>query len=233
MLTIHKASFPSAHQFYMAISGMRNPYNSWDKMDSFICEGENSELCSVNCPRYKGDKCTNDIKEDTFVFGFFDCTLANRLIESGSEHRKFLRQLPVSFEITAPLYWWKQMDQYKIGTVTDSCSTMHTLTKEPFTKEDFSMDNMEAICFEVIDKLNQYREKYIETGDRKYWDSINQLLPQSYNQRRTWTGSYENLYNITHQREGHKLKEWKSFIHFVEDHCPYAKNIIYYNPQSR
>ena len=203
-----------------AIRGARNPLASWGKSDS-----------------YQSD-FTEDGK-DGFVIGPNDMGLLKRLIRGGSEHRKFLRQIFVSVDITAPLYWWKECDQYRINVTTDSCSTMHTIHKKKFTLDDFSHEHLtdeqvnayyrndsnENICIdsvsayswmvETVAVLNAYREKYLESNDKKYWYSMIQLLPSSYNQMRTWTGNYENLLNIYHQRNIHKLDEWRKFCEWI------------------
>jgi len=196
-----------------SIRGMRNPKNSWDKSDSVFSENK-----------------------DDFVIGKNDLKLMKTLINSGSEHRKFLRQIFVSCDITAPLYWWKEFDTYKIGTTADSCSTMHTIHKREFTLDDFSHEHLinfhgegEFSTFGVIlGDLNWSREKYLETKDKRYWWQMIQLLPSSYNQKRTWTGSYENLINMYRQRKNHKLDEWREFCAWIET-LPYAKELIVEN----
>lgn len=234
-----------------AIRGMRNPLNSWKKSDSVFRYGN----CNNNCPDCKG--CTV-LKGMCFKLGENDLDLARRLIAAGSDHRKFLRQIFVSVDITAPLYWWKEFDTYKVATVANSCSTMHTIHKKEFTIEDFSTehligdwisdDNLEAFVFEdkiiensinepipfspkdglslIIKLLNQNREKFLETKDKRYWWQMIQLLPTSYNQRRTVTLNYETLRNIYGSRRNHKLDEWS--IGFMEwiDSLPYADDLI-------
>lgn len=208
------------------MTGMRNPMNSWGRSDSAVGDARGG-----------------------FLLGDNDAVLALRLCAAGSEHRKFLRQLPVIMEITAPLYWWKQMDQYKVGTVTDSCSTMHRLTHKEFELRDFSVDCVKragdekatlggetvpdekwaprAVLAGVVEALNNLRAMYIQTGEKTYWKAINQLLPQSYEQKRTWSGNYEALRSICRQRRGHKLEEWKIFIDWVRDSVPYAEELIF------
>lgn len=177
--------------FEHAIRGMRNPMNSWEKSDSYIDD--------------------NGI----FNLGKEDKQLCVRLIKAGPEHRKFLRQIFVSADITGPLYWWKEFDTYKIGTTANSTSTMHKIHAKPFVVEDFSFGYFEGIEDDVInniiDTLNRYRDKYLEAGEKEWWYRMIQLLPSSYNQKRTVTLNCENIHNIISQRTGHKLTEWHQF----------------------
>ena len=155
--------------------------------------------------------------------------LARRLAVSGSDHRKYLRMVFVSVDITAPLYWWKEYDTYKVGTVANSTSTMHKIHAAPFSREDFSCERMseEALaCLDgVIACLEKARLRYNETKERTYWDDMIQLLPASYNQMRTCTMNYENLINIYYARRNHKLQEWHAFCHWIET-LPYARDLI-------
>lgn len=190
-------------------------------------------------------------QNECFNYAFIgpnDIKLAQTLIKAGPEHRKFLRQIFVSVDITAPLYWWKQMDQYKIGTVTDSTSTMHKLTSKPITLESFEIDdfNPEIIYYEIlgaqndigmladfmIEQLEFLRQKYLETKDKRYWKELVRWLPESWLQKRTWTANYEVLYSIVLQRGHHKLEtEWdKGFIHWCAS-LPYAKDLIFYGEE--
>ena len=187
-----------------AIRGMRNPMNSWEKSDSIFNAG--------------------------FICGENDLDLMKRLRKGGSDDRKYLRQIFVSVDITAPLYWWKEMDQYKVGTVTNSCSTMHKITSKEFEFEDFSCEHLDGyyqdVMFSILlDVLNLARNKYLEMKDKTYWWQIIQLLPSSYNQKRTWTANYEVLCNIYHARKNHKLDEWHIFCDAIEN-LPYAKELI-------
>lgn len=222
-----------------AIRGMRNPLNSWEKSDSVFRYGN----CNNDCPDCKG--CTV-LKGMCFKLGENDLDLARRLIAAGSDHRKFLRQIFVSVDITAPLYWWKEFDTYKVATVANSCSTMHTIHKKEFTIEDFSTEhlinsplieeepgkpkllNVQAyeMLSVIIGVLNAARFNYLKTKDKKYWWQMIQLLPTSYNQRRTVTLNYETLRNIYGSRRNHKLDEWS--IGFMEwiDSLPYADDLI-------
>ena len=172
-----------------AIRGARNPMNSWAKSDS----------------RYDWNTCS-------YYIGPNDLALARRLVKAGSDHRKFLRQIFVSIDITAPLYWWKEFDTYKVGTVANSCSTMHRIHSKEFTRNDFSCDRMSDDALACLDSLIAFLEgervKYNETKDKAHWHNIIQLLPTSYNQMRTVTLSYENVFNMYHSRRHHKLDEW-------------------------
>ena len=188
--------------FEHAIRGLRNPMNSWDKSDS------NFNDC-------------NSIGEN-------DLSLMRRLYKAGSEHRKYLRQIFVSMDITAPLYWWKEFDTYKVGTVANSCSTMHKIQDKEFTLEDFSCEHLLQVALDdlegTIETLNDYRVMCLETKDKKYWWQMIQLLPSSYNQKRTVTMNYENVINIIKQRTGHKLDEWNMFVDELNE-LPYIKEI--------
>ena len=192
--------------FENAIRGARNPLNSWDRSDSYYDE--------------KGN----------YVLGEADLRLGTKLAQAGSDHRKFLRQIFVSMDITAPLYWWKEFDTYKVGTVANSCSTMHKIHAAPFTREDFSCDRMDegalAVLDTVIDFLESERQKFCaNTEDRGPWHNMIQLLPTSYNQMRTVTMNYENLIGIYYARRSHKLAEWHTLCHAIEE-LPYAKEFI-------
>jgi hypothetical protein len=191
-----------------AIRGMRNPLNSWAKSDTTFGLGE-------------------DIYTD-MIIGENDLSLMRRLYKGGTEHRKYLRQIFVSMDITAPLYWWKEFDTYKVGTVANSCSTMHKIHAKEFTADDFSVEHLlsENVVYfgKTIERLNNAREKYLETKDKDYWWQMIQLLPTSYNQRRTITMNYENVYAILHQRAGHKLDEWNNLCAILS-HLPYIREI--------
>ncbi len=188
-----------------ALRGMRNPLNSWDKSDSEYDEN--------------GD----------FIVGEADLTLGEKLARSGSDHRKFLRQIFVSVDITAPLYWWKEFDTYKVGTVANSTSTMHKIHARPFSREDFSCDRMTDDALACLDATIAFLEKrrlaYVETKERALWDDMIQLLPSSYNQMRTVTMNYENLVNIYYARRAHKLPEWHTVCDWILS-LPYAEKLI-------
>ncbi len=188
-----------------AIRGARNPLNSWARMDSYYDE--------------KGN----------FVLGENDLSLARRLAVAGSDHRKFLRQIMVSMDITAPLYWWKEFDTYKVGTVANSTSTMHKIQAKEFSREDFSCDRMSEDCLAVLDSVVAYLEservKFNETKERSHWHNMIQLLPSSFNQMRTVTMNYEVLINIYYARRTHKLAEWHTLCDAITA-LPYAKELI-------
>lgn len=197
-----------------AIRGMRNPMNSWAKSDSY-CE----------CPD-EGIECSNG----WIQLGSNDHALMEKLVKGGPVHAKFRRMITVYVDITAPLYWWKEFDTYKVGTVANSCSTMHKIHSEPITAEDFSWDREED-CLEyvniddlVVFACEELRKKYIETGNKKYWRHLIQLLPTSYNQKRTVMLNYEVLANIYEWRKNHKLDEWRSFCEWIET-LPYSEII--------
>ena len=197
-----------------AIRGMRNPYDSWDKSDSLW-----------NFPINK----TNEV----LGIGQKDMELAQRLIKAGPEHAKFLRQIFVSMDIAAPLYWWSEMDTYKVGTTANSCSTMHTLSKYPIVENMFAFDETNDPCEinfrqNLLKHLEYLREKYNETKDYDYFRKLKQDLPTSFIQKRTWTGNYANLRNIISQRSSHRLKEWHEFIDVLKI-FPYANNFLFYN----
>lgn len=188
-----------------ALRGARNPMNSWGKSDSHYDS--------------KG----------LFIIGQNDLTLAKKLCKAGSDHRKFLRQIFVSIDINAPLYWWKEFDTYKVGTVANSTSTMHKIHSQEFTLNHFSCDQMTEKTKEqmilLIKYLEDLRTKYLEAKDKQYWYDIIQLLPSSYNQLRTCTFNYETMINIYNSRKNHKLQEWHTFCQWIET-LPYAKELI-------
>ena len=214
-----------------AIRGMRNPMNSWEKSDS----GWEPQFDTAQGP-VAGE----------FVIGPNDLALAKRLRNAGTDHRKFMRMITVTADIVAPLYWYKEYDTYKVGTVANSCSTMHKIHAKEFTLDDFSIEQLLGrednpftvsvssdgtrlsplgLMLDIIDILNGCRAKYLKTKDKKYWWQMIQLLPSSYNQRRTVMLNYEVLTNIYHARKNHKLDEWHDFCHWVET-LPYAKELI-------
>lgn len=217
-----------------AIRGMRNPMNSWEKSDSNYrlilasrCDTcasylrNNCDDCD-DCEVYKLCNSPN-----YFLVGPNDLDLMTRLSKAGTDHRKFMRMITVYLDITAPLYWWKEFDTYKVGTVANSCSTMHKIADKEFTLEDFSHEHLYAPLQDLrpmIDLLNMYRERYLETKDKNDWWQMIQLLPSSYNQRRTVMLNYEVLANIYKSRKGHKLDEWNSFCDWIES-LPYAELI--------
>ena len=189
-----------------AMRGARNPMNSWSRMDSYYDE------------------------DGRYHLGPNDLDLAKRLCRSGSDHRKFLRQVFVSVDITAPLYWWKEYDTYKVGTVANSTSTMHKIHSKPFTREDFSTDHMTEATLEFMDqiirRLEEIRSRFLAEGRKKEdWYDMIQLLPSSYEQMRTCSLDYETLTNIYHARKDHKLEEWHTFCRWILD-LPYGRELI-------
>ena len=220
-----------------AIRGMRNPMNSWEKSDSGYCVQDLSRDCN-NCvhkhTNYPTCRCGG------FDIGPNDYALMKKLRNAGTDHRKFMRMIAVYLDITAPLYWWKEFDTYKIGTVANSCSTMHKIAAKEFALEDFSCEHlMDELDFErtfktylliTIDGLNEARNKYLETKDKFYWWQMIQLLPSSYNQKRTVMLNYEVLANIYKSRKDHKLDEWHTFCHWI-DELPYSELITGYEEE--
>ena len=228
--------------FEGALRGMRNPMNSWDRSDSYYKLSE-SENDSISWGDFISQDKINRGK-DTFTIGENDMKLAQTLIKAGSEHRKFMRQIFVSVDITAPLYWWSEYDTYKIGTTANSCSKMHKIHSKEFCRNDFSFDelNKESLVFldTIIAKLEELRLKYIETKDKQYWYATIQLLPSSYNQKRTVTMTYENVFNMIHQRMNHKLNEWSgkddsskpNFISWTKK-LPYAEELLFIEKENK
>lgn len=232
MIKLEHEVFASPEQLIFIIEGMRNPMNSWGKSDSERCEDkENCDGClrKIECDNHY-------ISKKELVLGSNDVNLMNRLAKAGTDHRKFMRMMPVYVRITAPLYWWKEFDTYKVGTVANSCSTMHKIQAEEFKWGDFSNDHlthtdshhmdenedaMNALQV-VINSLNYNRNKYLETKEKKYWWQMIQLLPSSYNQTRNVMLNYEVLANIYHSRKNHKLDEWRDFCKWIEEKVPYS-----------
>ena len=202
--------------FEHAIRGMRNPMNSWDKSDSIKCYANRN--CSGICKNNACGLCVGDN----------DLGLMKRLYKAGPEHRKYLRQIFVSMDITAPLYWWKEFDTYKVGTVANSCSTMHKIAAKEFELDDFSCEHLSEYSKEKLEDLlawlNMCRTNFNLDKDKDYWWQLIQLLPSSYNQKRTITMNYENVMMMIKQRTGHKLDEWNNFIEILKN-LPYVKEI--------
>lgn len=194
-----------------AIHGMRNPMNSWDKSDSCFCLFEPD--CEAACKMHIGPN---------------DLTLMKKLVKAGTDHSKFMRMIVVDCDITAPLYWWKEFDTYKVGTVRNSCSTMHKIHEKKFTKDDFSHEHLIPGVMSVlninIETLNNCRENYLKTKSKDYWWQMIQLLPSSYNQMATVQLNYAVLRNMYHSRKAHKLDEWHTFCHWIES-LPYSELI--------
>lgn len=244
MIKLEHVVLASPEQMEFIIEGMRNPMNSWNKTDSFN-----------GCETYKGiSKCLDcdGIREcgavnKYLIVGENDHSLMQRLSKAGTDHRKFMRMLPVYVRITAPLYWWKEFDTYKVGTVANSCSTMHKIQAKEFTLDDFSTEhlftegqnvycksapleeddlfiNSNQLMLLTVEVLNQYREDFLKTKDKRYWWQMIQLLPSSYNQTRNVMMNYEVLANIYKSRRGHKLDEWRDFCKWIE-RLPYNELI--------
>lgn len=215
MIKIENVGLASPEQMEFIIEGMRNPMNSWEKSDSRTCRQDGS-FC-MEC-EHKNDYC----------LGENDHSLMQRLSNAGTEHRKYMRMMPVYVRITAPLYWWKEFDTYKIGTVANSCSTMHKIAAKEFTLEDFSHEHMDIAseaCLETtIGYLNLFRQSFLENHDKDIWWQLIQLLPSSYNQTRNVMMNYEVLANIYRQRKGHKLDEWREVCKWIES-LPYSELI--------
>lgn len=228
MLKIENVVLPSPEQWEAVIRGMRNPMNSWHKSDSYAT--------------HIGDDETLETASYEYFIGDEDLALATHLARGGSVHGKFRRMIPVYLDITAPLYWWKEFDTYKIGTVANSCSTMHKIHSKPFRLDDFSAEKLiveemwneneiddvtsprDTINHTII-MLNQCRKRFLETNDKKYWWQMIQLLPSSYNQKRTVMLNYEVLSQIYLYRRDHKLDEWHTFCDWI-DQLPYFNEII-------
>lgn len=206
MLTLKSTSVMN---FENAIRGARNPMNSWGRMDS------------------------HTEPDGTFVFGPNDLDLAMRLAKAGSDHRKYLRMIFVSVDVTAPLYWWKEYDTYKVATVANSTSTMHKIHSKPFSMDDFSCDHMtdstKKFMETIVSELETIRLRFKETKSKEDWYDMIQLLPSSYNQMRTCTFNYETLINIYRARKNHKLAEWHTFCDWIET-LPYAEQLITFEP---
>lgn len=208
-----------------AIRGMRNPMNSWEKSDTLYCDRVDCNPDGT-CPYYGENGC--DGSDGGIVLGNNDLDLMQRLFKSGTEHRKYLRMIHVTMDIVAPLYWWKEFDTYKVGTVANSCSTMHKLTAKPFEMSDFSNNKLgvesNAVLQTIVNILNKYRKDYLDSKEKYFWWQMIQLLPASYNQRRTVDFDYETAFSIIRQRTGHKLDEWNDFVNVLID-LPYVKDI--------
>lgn len=192
--------------FKGAFRGLRNPLNSWHLSDSYTDEN------------------------GSYILGEKDLDLARRMIKGGPDESKFLRQIFVSMDITAPLYWWKEMDTYKVATVANSTSTMHKITSKEITEDDFSFDDDWDLIFNlakasIVESCEDLRKKYLNTQDKRYWRALIQLLPEGYNQTRTWTANYQVLRSIYFARRNHKLIEWHTFCETIEK-LPYAKELI-------
>lgn len=212
------------HGWEPSIRGMRNPKNSWKKSDSeFVAtDGDHHDICGNFGPRY-GSYGWEEVS-----IGENDLNLMTTLRDAGTDHRKFMRMIVVYMDVTAPLYWWKEYDTYKVGTVANSCSTMHKIAEKEFTLDDFSCEHLIGIAkddlYGTTSVLNHFRKLYLQSKDKKYWWQMIQLLPSSYNQRRTIMLNYEVLANIYKSRRNHKLDEWHTFCDLIES-LPYSELI--------
>lgn len=231
MWNVIKIERTETYGWEAAVRGMRNPKNSWDKSDSHYCWE----------PQYPGSGCfgcelnsDHNCRVDKYIIGKNDFDLMKTLAAAGNDHGKFLRMITVTVDLTAPLYWWKEFDTYKVGTVADSCSTMHKIHAKEFTFEDFSMEhighvpNCDPMYYAAMDyvimALNEARHCYLDTKDKAYWWQMIQLLPSSYNQKRTVQVNYAVLKNMYHARKNHKLDEWHEFCRWIEA-LPYSELI--------
>ena len=218
MIKLEHGVFASPEQLEFIIEGMRNPMNSWNKIDSELHKEVELDLTP------------------SFYLGDNDKALMRKLAKAGTDHRKFMRMMPVYVRITAPLYWWKEFDTYKVGTIANSCSTMHKIADKEFTLDDFSHDHL--VCISTLDyvvqELNCWRSRYIQYDEdptvgenlkmskKDIWWQMIQLLPSSYNQTRNVMLNYEVLANIYHSRKNHKLDEWRQFCKWIEEKVPYS-----------
>ena len=224
--------------FEAAIRGMRNPMNSWEKSDSKYCSEYDHPPIEGSCQYCPYDNMCNKSEkamQQMYLVGYNDLDLMRRLRNAGTDHRKFMRMITVYLDINAPLYWWKEFDTYKVGTVVNSCSTMHKIHAKEFDVNDFSHEHVEELTgddynmscdflLRTVDILNYYRKKFLETNVKTYWWQLIQLLPSSYNQRRTVMLNYEVLTNIYKSRRSHKLDEWHTFCDWIEE-LPYSELI--------
>ena len=201
-----------------AIRGMRNPMNSWEKSDSNFFDDSEGHVCNI---------CQGRGSMSLIEMGPNDLDLMKRLRNAGTDHRKFMRMITVYLDITAPLYWWKEFDTYRVGVEKNSCSTMHKIHAKEFTLEDFSCEKLYDPLGDlrpIVDRLNVYRERYLKTKDKNDWWQMIQLLPTSYNQKRTVMLNYEVLANIYKSRRNHKLSEWHTFCDWISE-LPYSELI--------
>ena len=208
-----------------AIRGMRNPLESWEKSDSGYCL---DSLACHSCEENRND-CKEHIDGHDYILGPNDLSLMMKLRKAGTDHRKFMRMLVVYCDILAPLYWWKEFDTYKVGTVANSCSTMHTIHKKEFTTEDFSNEHLDRESYnlleDIVANLNICRKRYLNSKNKDEWWQMIQLLPSSYNQKRTVMLNYEVLANMYKSRKDHKLDEWHEFCDWIKT-LPYSELIV-------
>lgn len=209
-----------------AVRGMRNPMNSWEKSDSLKCDELGCAYCQNDC--IENDFINWRYLDMDYCIGEDDLDLAKRLVKAGTDHSKFMRMLVVYCDITAPMYWWKEFDTYKVGTVRNSCSTMHKIHSKQIEIDDFSVEHLSDESLDYlensIDYLNEYREKFVKDKNKSDWWQIIQLLPSSYNQKSTVMLNYQVLKNMYHSRKDHKLTEWRDFCKWIEE-LPYSELI--------
>lgn len=244
MIKLENVVLASPEQMEFIIEGMRNPMNSWLKSDSQVCNYMSKGYCDA-CE--KQGNCATYREETDFYLGGMDEDLMQRLSNAGTDHRKFMRMMPVYVRITAPLYWWKEFDTYKVGTVANSCSTMHKIQEKEFTLDNFSTEHLNDILLGtfipisnndhmtvspkeilerfIIPSLNHARTEFLESKDKAYWWQMIQILPSSYNQTRNIMMNYEVLANIYKSRKDHKLDEWRAFCKWIET-LPYSELIV-------
>lgn len=223
MLTIEKTVLPSPEQWEIIIEGLRNPMNSWDKMDSRMgCNEMSCKECEYRM------ECSNEYDSKPYKIGDNDLGLMQKLAKGGAVHAKYRRMIPVYVTINAPLYWWKEMDRYRVGVEMNSCSTMHKIHSKEFTLDDFSYEHLSDYSREVLVNMirffNHHRDNFIATKDKHWWWQMIQMLPTSYNQKRTVMLNYEVLVGIYRWRKDHKLDEWHTFCDWIEG-LPYSELI--------
>ena len=246
MIKLEHMILASPEQMEFIIEGMRNPMNSWGKSDSHLCSDDGCDGCCYKDSTFACSSVDINPIDNDYMVGKNDHSLMQRLTKAGTDHRKFMRMLPVYVRITAPLYWWKEFDTYKVGTVANSCSTMHKIQDKEFALDDFSCEHLMnvpgegvlpplAVLETTIDTLNAYRKLYLGTlspdgsigipeNRKDIWWQMIQLLPSSYNQTRNVMMNYEVLANIYKSRKDHKLDEWRSFCKWIEE-LPYSELI--------
>lgn len=239
MIKLEHVILASPEQMEFIIEGMRNPMNSWGKSDSHLCSEDSCDGCCYKDSTFACSSVDINPIDNDYMVGKNDHSLMQRLAKAGTDHRKFMRMLPVYVRITAPLYWWKEFDTYKVGTVANSCSTMHKIQAKEFALGDFSCEHLDirtkALLDETIKALNDYRKLYIEykpdnfeikgcPSKKDIWWQMIQLLPSSYNQTRNVMMNYEVLTNIYKSRKDHKLDEWRNFCKWIEE-LPYSELI--------
>ena len=228
MIKLEHVVLASPEQMKFIIEGMRNPMNSWDKSDSFCIDSCTECPDRLRCAREMSPLGGPSFRGGEYI-GPNDHSLMQRLANAGTDHRKFMRMMPVYVRITAPLYWWSEYDTYKVGTVANSCSTMHKIQEKEFTLEDFSCEQLDMdgrnVLEDTINVMNEARAYFNENKAKNNWWQMIQLLPNSYNQTRNVMMNYEVLANIYKSRKNHKLDEWREFCKWIEE-LPYSELIV-------